>query len=98
MALENQNTANASAESTSGGTEAKSEPTFEAALARLEEIVHALDGGDAPLDKSLALFEEGVSLVKLCQNKLDTAEQRVKILVRGDEGKLALENFTPPRG
>ena len=98
MALENQNTANASAESTAGGTEVKSELTFEAALARLEEIVHALDGGDAPLDKSLALFEEGVSLVKLCQNKLDTAEQRVKILVRGDEGKLALENFTPPRG
>ena len=98
MALENQNTANAAAEPNAGGTEAKSEPTFEAALARLEEIVHALDGGDAPLDKSLALFEEGVSLVKLCQNKLDTAEQRVKILVRGDEGKLALENFTPPRG
>ena len=97
MALENQNTSN-TAEPNAGGTEAKSEPTFEVALARLEEIVHALDGGDAPLDKSLALFEEGVSLVKLCQNKLDTAEQRVKILVRGDEGKLALENFTPPRG
>ncbi len=75
----------------------KPEPTFEAALARLEEIVHALDGGDAPLDKSLALFEEGVSLVKLCSDKLDTAEQRVKILVRGDDGKLALGNFTPPR-
>lgn len=73
----------------------KPEPTFEAALARLEEIVHTLDSGDAPLDESLALFEEGVSLVKLCSNKLDTAEQKVKILVRGDDGKVAEQDFVP---
>ena len=66
---------------------------FEAALARLEEIVRALDGGAAPLDESLALFEEGVSLVKLCSAKLDTAEQRVKILVGGKE-----EDFSPAGG
>ncbi len=65
------------------------ELTFEAALARLEEIVRALDSGSAPLDESLALFEEGVSLVKLCSGKLDSAEQRVKILVGGKE-----EDFT----
>lgn len=63
---------------------------FEAALARLEEIVRALDNGAAPLDESLALFEEGVSLVKLCSSKLDSAEQRVKILVNGKE-----EDFAP---
>ncbi len=63
---------------------------FEAALARLEEIVRALDNGAAPLDESLALFEEGVSLVKLCSAKLDSAEQRVKILVNGKE-----EDFVP---
>ncbi len=63
---------------------------FEAALARLEEIVRALDGGAAPLDESLALFEEGVSLVKLCSAKLDSAEQKVKILVNGKE-----EDFVP---
>ena len=60
------------------------ELAFEQALARLEEIVRALDGGEAPLDESLALFEEGVSLVKLCSEKLDKAEQTVKILVRGE--------------
>ena len=38
--------------------------TFEAAIARLEEIVRALESGSAPLDESLALFEEGVGLVK----------------------------------
>lgn len=65
------------------------EITFEAALARLEEIVRALDSGSAPLDESLSLFEEGVRLVKLCSGKLDGAEQRVKILIGGKE-----EDFT----
>lgn len=65
-----------------------SEITFEAAMARLEDIVRALEGGNAPLDTSLALFEEGVSLVKFCNQKLDAAEQKVKILQRGDNGTL----------
>lgn len=66
----------------------KEEMSFEAALARLEEIVHMLEAGNAPLDKSLALFEEGVTLVKLCNGKLDTAEQKVKILTAGENGAL----------
>ena len=67
------------------------ELTFEAALSRLEEIVRALDSGSAPLDESLALFEEGVGLVKLCSGKLDSAEQRVKILVGGKEEDFAAQ-------
>ena len=46
-------------------TENTKEMTFEAAMARLEEIVRALESGNAPLDVSLGLFEEGVALVKL---------------------------------
>ena len=65
-----------------------SEITFEAAMTRLEEIVRALEGGNAPLNTSLALFEEGVSLVKFCNQKLDAAEQKVKILQRGEDGTL----------
>ena len=65
-----------------------SEITFEAAMARLEEIVRALEGGNAPLDTSLALCEEGVSLVKFCNQKLDAAEQKVKILQRGENGEM----------
>ena len=65
-----------------------SEITFEAAMARLEEIVRALEGGNAPLDTSLALFEEGISLVKFCNQKLDAAEQKVKILQRGENGEM----------
>ena len=68
---------------------------FETALARLEEIVRALDGGAAPLDESLALFEEGVKLVKLCSGKLDAAEQKVKILVRGEDGSTEERDFAP---
>ncbi len=62
------------------------EMTFEVAIARLEEIVRLLEGGSAPLDASLALFEEGVALVKLCNSRLDTAEQKVKILTFGENG------------
>lgn len=62
--------------------------TFETAIARLEEIVRMLEGGSAPLDTSLALFEEGVALVKLCNQRLDTAEQRVRILTIGEGGEL----------
>ena len=64
------------------------EMTFEVAIARLEEIVRALESGSAPLDKSLALFEEGVALVKLCNSRLDNAEQKVKILTAAPDGTL----------
>ncbi|MBE6540838.1 MAG: exodeoxyribonuclease VII small subunit [Ruminococcaceae bacterium] len=64
------------------------EMTFEVAIARLEEIVRMLEGGNAPLDQSLAMFEEGVALVKLCNSRLDTAEQKVKILTSAGDGTL----------
>lgn len=69
----------------------KSSITFEIAMTRLEEIVRALEGGNAPLDQSLTLFEEGVSLVKLCNSRLDAAEQKVKILSEASDGGM-IEN------
>ena len=71
------------------------EKSFEEALARLEEIVALLDSGNAPLDRSLALFEEGAGLVKLCSAKLDNVEQRVKILVEGKDGETVENDFKP---
>lgn len=71
----------------------KNEITFEAAMQRLEEIVRLLESGNAPLDTSLALFEEGVGLVKLCNSKLDNAEQKVKILVSGGDGELTEQDM-----
>lgn len=72
---------------------AKKEVTFENALERLENIVASLESGEAPLDESLALFEEGVKLVKLCNNKLEGAEKTVKQLVNID-GEFVEKNFT----
>ena len=60
--------------------------TFEAAIARLEEIVRSLESGNAPLDVSLSLYEEGVALVRLCNARLDHAQQRVKVLTFGEDG------------
>ena len=57
--------------------------SFESRLQRLEEIVSALEKGDAPLADSLALFEEGTKLVGECTRELDRAEQKVVKLKKG---------------
>lgn len=62
------------------------ELSFEDATQRLEEIVKNMENGKIPLAQSLALFEEGVSLVKLCNDMLDTAEQKVSILLKSEDG------------
>lgn len=72
----------------------KKEKSFEESMARLEEIVRALESGTAALDDSLGLFEEGISLVKLCNAKLEGAEQKVKLLVKGEDGTLSETDFT----
>ena len=59
--------------------------TFEQEIARLEEIVAALEKGDAPLADSLALFEEG-KLIAACSKELDQAEQKVVKLMKGPDG------------
>ena len=61
------------------------ELAFELAIKRLEDIVKKLEDGNAPLDDSLKLFEEGVGLVLTCKTQLDGAEQRVKFLTENGE-------------
>ena len=60
--------------------------TFEQKIARLSEIVAALEKGDAPLANSLALFEEGTKLIADCSQELDQAEQKVIKLMKGSDG------------
>ncbi|MBP3436895.1 MAG: exodeoxyribonuclease VII small subunit [Clostridia bacterium] len=67
------------------------EKTFEGALTRLEEIVRLLETGDGTLESSISSFEEGISLVRFCSEKLEKAEQRVKILLDGGKRE---EDFT----
>jgi len=58
------------------------EPKFEENLKRLEEIVDQLENKEAPLDQSLALFEEGVKLARACQQTLEQAKKKVDVLVK----------------
>ena len=53
---------------------------FEEAMRRLSEIVQTLESGEAPLDDSIALFEEGMKLSKRCTEILEQAEQKVQFL------------------
>lgn len=59
--------------------------TFEDATRRLSQIVEELEAGDLPLERSLALFEEGVKLARGAQERLDRAERRVEELLGLDE-------------
>ncbi len=70
--------------------------SFEEALARLEEIVRMLENGKGGLDDSLTAFEEGIALVKYCNEKLATAEQKVRVLMQ-DEGGAWQETDLAPR-
>ena len=69
--------------------------SFEQAIGRLEEIVAQMEGGDRPLDESLALFEEGTKLVKQCGAILDKAEQKVVKLTADENGALTEQPFFP---
>jgi exodeoxyribonuclease VII small subunit len=60
--------------------------SFEEALRRLEDIVTRLEAGEATLEESLGLFEEGVTAARRCQDLLRDAEKRVTMLVGDEEG------------
>ena len=67
--------------------------TFEANMERLEEIVRMMERGDVPLDKSLALFQEGTGLLQLCGKMLDDAELQVNKIVPNSDGTPAEEKL-----
>ena len=67
--------------------------SFEEAMTRLEEIVRALESGDEGLDRSLKLYEEGIGLVRTCTDRLDRAEQTVKMLQLRADGSVTAVDF-----
>jgi len=69
---------------------------FETALQRLEEIVRKLDSGDLPLASLLEVYEEGVTLSRFCQTKLEEAERKVEILNKKVDGTLERSAFNEP--
>ncbi len=73
----------------------KPEPTFESALERLEQIVEEMEGDKLPLEELLGRYEEGTRLVKVCQERLNTAEKRIEIITRNASGGADLAAFDP---
>jgi exodeoxyribonuclease VII small subunit len=69
------------------------EKKFEAALARLAEIVQELEKGDIPLEQSLKLFEEGIKLSRICNKRLEEAERKVEVLLKDKDGKVTAKPF-----
>lgn len=66
---------------------AEKKRSFEQNMLRLEEIVTLLERGEASLEESLKLFEEGTGLMKQCATLLDKAEQKVTLLTAGPDGQ-----------
>lgn len=67
--------------------------TFEQSMARLEQIVRAMERGDVALEESLKLFQEGTELVRSCQKLLDDAQLQVKKIMPAADGTPVEEAF-----
>ena len=67
--------------------------TFEASMTRLEQIVRTMERGDAPLEESLKLFQEGTELVRNCSKLLEEAELQVKKIMTAPDGSPVEEVF-----
>lgn len=67
--------------------------SFESSLMALEKIVRELERGDLPLERSLELFEEGVRLSRECQERLNSAERRIELLLHDNEGQPIVSAF-----
>jgi exodeoxyribonuclease VII small subunit len=67
--------------------------SYEQALARLEQIIRAMENDKIPLAESLALYEEGVSIVRRLSAELDDAERKIKILQQNAQGEIVAVDF-----
>ena len=67
--------------------------SFELSLERLETLVDSMESGEATLEQSLEWFEEGMTLIKSCQNQLKHAEQKVQELIKNSEGEIKERDF-----
>lgn len=74
---------------------AVTELNFEKAMDRLEAIVEQMESGKLPLEELIVRYEEGMGLVKVCQDRLASAEQKIEIIARNSAGKPVVKNFEP---
>ena len=71
----------------------KKKMTFEESMARLEQIVRAMERGDVALEESLKLFQEGTELVTNCGKLLENAQMQVKKIMVAADGSPVEEDF-----
>ncbi|PYJ20229.1 MAG: exodeoxyribonuclease VII small subunit, partial [Verrucomicrobia bacterium] len=69
------------------------ELNFEGAMDRLEKIVEQMESGKLPLEDLIVRYEEGMNLVKVCQERLANAEQKIEIIARNSAGKPVVKEF-----
>lgn len=65
--------------------------SFEQALAELEKIVAELESGQAPLERSIEIYERGAALKAVCETRLEAARLRVEKIVLGAGGASGVE-------
>jgi exodeoxyribonuclease VII small subunit len=73
----------------------EAEPNFEGAMDRLEKIVEQMESGKLPLEDLIVCYEEGMKLIKICQERLANAEQKIEIITRNSAGKAVVQEFEP---
>lgn len=73
----------------------EAELNFESAMDRLEKIVEQMESGKLPLEDLIVRYEEGMNLVKICQERLANAEQKIEIIARDSAGKPVIKEFEP---
>ena len=67
--------------------------SYEQALARLEQIIRAMESDKIPLEDSLRMYEEGVAIVRRLSAELDEAERQIKILQQNAQGEIVAVDF-----
>jgi exodeoxyribonuclease VII small subunit len=73
----------------------EAELNFEGAMDRLEKIVEQMESGKLPLEDLIVRYEEGMNLVKVCQERLAKAEQKIEIIARNSAGKATVKDLEP---
>lgn len=70
--------------------------TFDAAIQRLEAVVAEMESAELPLEQLIEKYEEGVRLLRLCNEKLNEAQRKIEILRKKADGSLEAEPFEVP--
>lgn len=73
------------------------EPSFEQAYARLEQILERMNSGKVPLEEALHLYEEADHLIHSCNTRLNQAEKKIEILMKNRQGDLILDEQGKPQ-